>query len=187
MRHYARNSLLGAIAGLVLVGLFSGCAQIPTSIGGQSNVEIISPGTRVHARDKITLEDMVDLSGMVTEKMLSSREVQSWMQRGERPLLVVAVPQNTTHDANIITEDLQDEIIARVLDSGVARVIDESSLSSSYDYILKTTITSTTQYGNAGSKVTYYACKLQLFSLRGERIGQWHDQIGMATAPRSLF
>jgi hypothetical protein len=69
----------------------------------------------------------------------------------------------------------------------VSRVIDESSISSSYDYILKTTITSTTQKGKGGSKVTYYTCKLQLFSLRGERLGQWHDKIGMAKAPRGIF
>jgi hypothetical protein len=100
---------------------------------------------------------------------------------------VIATPENTTHDANIITEDLQDEIISKVLDADIARVIDESSLSSSYDYILKTTITSTTQKGDGGSKLTYYTCKLQLFSLRGERLGQWHDKVGMATAKKSFF
>ena len=101
--------------------------------------------------------------------------------------MVVAIPENTTTDASIITEDLQDEIISKVLDSGVARVIDESSLSSSYDNIIKTTITSTVQRGDGGSKLTYYTCKLQLFSLRGERLGQWHDKIGMMKKKRGLF
>ncbi|WP_028585372.1 hypothetical protein [Desulfogranum mediterraneum] len=166
---------------------FSGCAQVPTSIGSQSNVGMIAEGERVHLDDKITAEDMVALAGKVTEKMLGSSRVQSWPGKKKQPLLVIAVPENTTHDANIITEDLQDEIIAKVLDSGVARVIDESSVSSRYDYIIKTTITSTSQRGNGGSKVTYYTCKLQLFSLRGERLGQWHDKIGMTKAPRSFF
>lgn len=167
--------------------LLSGCGQMPMSIGSQSNVSMISEGERVHLDDKITAEDMIALASKVTEKMLSSAEVQTWTERGKKPLLVVAVPENTTHDANIITEDLQDEIISKVLDSRIARVIDESSVSSEFDYIIKTTITSTIQRGNAGSKVTYYTCKLQLFSLRGERLGQWHDKVGMAKAPRSLF
>ncbi len=172
---------------LSLAIMASGCVQTSTSIGQQSNVSMISDGERLHIDDKITAEDMVALSGRVTEKMLQSSKVQSWMAKGKKPLLVIAVPENTTHDANIITEDLQDEIISKVLDADVARVIDESSVSSSYDYIIKTTITSTSQRGNAGTKVTYYTCKLQLFSLRGERLGQWHDKIGMAKAGRSFF
>lgn len=168
--------------------LFTGCTQVvPSSIGQQSNVGLIEDGERVHLDDKITAEDMIALAGKVTEKMLISEEVQSWSAKGKKPLLVIAVPENTTHDANIITEDLQDEIISKILDTGVARAIDESSVSSNYDYIIKTTITSTSQSGNAGSKVTYYTCKLQLFSIRGERVGQWHDKVGMAKAPRSLF
>lgn len=166
---------------------FSGCAQIPTSIGSQSNVSLVEDGERVHLKDRLTSEDYIALASTVTEKMLSSRKVQSWSTKKKTPLLVVATPENTTHDANIITEDLQDEIISKVLDADIARVIDESSLSSSYDYILKTTITSTTQKGDGGSKLTYYTCKLQLFSLRGERLGQWHDKVGMATAKKSFF
>lgn len=182
----AGKFLVGCVV-LSLAVMSSGCVQTPTSIGQQSNVSMISEGERVHLDDKITAEDMVALAGKVTEKMLASKKVQSWVTKGKTPLLVVAVPENTTHDANIISEDLQDEIISKVLDADVARVIDESSVSSSYDYIIKTTITSTTQKGNAGSKITYYTCKLQLFSLRGERLGQWHDKIGMAKAGRSFF
>jgi len=165
--------------------LLGGCAQVPTSIGTQNtNVSMVSDGERVHVNDKLTAEDFIALAGRVTEKMLSSRVVRKWKKR---PLIVVSVPENTTHDANIITEDLQDEIISKILDSGVARVIDESSVSSRYNYIIKTTITDTVQRGSNGSRLTYYTCKLQLFSMRGERLGQWHDKIGMAKAPRSFF
>ncbi|WP_136810445.1 hypothetical protein [Desulfosediminicola flagellatus] len=190
---------------LSLVATVAGCAQNSTrqyddvtimsepdsqygeSVGGQSNVGLVPDGERIHLDDKITAEDMIALASRVTEKMLISSEVQSWDGKKSKPLLVVAVPENTTHDANIITEDLQDEIISKVLDSGIARVIDESSLSSSYNYIIKTTITSTRQRGPKGGKITYYTCKLQLFSLRGERLGQWHDKVGMVKAPRSFF
>lgn len=168
------------------VGALAGCAQ-PTSIGQQSNVGIVEEGSRVHLNDRLTGEDFVALSRKVTEKMLSSRVVQGWISKNKRPLLVIAVPENTTHDANILAVDLQDEIISTVLDSGVARVIDESSLSSSYDYILKTTITDTSQKGAGGSRLTYYTVKLQLFSLQGERLGQWHDKIGLSKAAKSFF
>jgi len=181
------SGIAGWLLLLFLAALFTGCAQIPTSIGRQSNVSMVSDGERAHVQDRLTAEDFVALAGTVTEKMLSSSVVQSWSKKRKKPLLVIAVPENTTNDASIITEDLQDEIISKVLDSGVSRVIDESSLSSSYNYVIKTTITSTTQRGANGSKLTYYTCKLQLFSLRGERLGQWHDKIGMATAKRSFF
>jgi len=181
------TGIVGCFLLLSSASLFTGCAQVPTSIGQQSNVAIVADGERAHVQDRLTAEDFVALAGTVTEKMLSSAEVQSWAKKGKKPLLVIAVPENTTNDASIITEDLQDEIISKVLDSGVSRVIDESSLSSSYNYIIKTTITSTSQRGDSGSKLTYYTCKLQLFSLRGERLGQWHDKIGMATAKRSFF
>ncbi len=177
------------VFGAALLGmagfLASGCVQVPSSIGTQNtNVTMVSDGERVHLNDRLTAEDFIALAGSVTEKMLSSRVVQKWKNR---PLIVIAVPENSTHDANIITEDLQDEIISKIIDSDVARVIDESSVSSKYDYIIKTTITDTVQQGNNGSRLTYYTCKLQMFSLRGERLGQWHDKVGMAKASRSFF
>lgn len=186
MNFFKGSGIVSCFVLLLALTMFTGCAQVPTSIGSQSNVSMVADGERAHVRDRLTAEDFNALAGKVTEKMLSSSEVQSWAKK-KKPLLVVGVPENTTHDANIITEDLQDEIIAKILDSGVARVIDESSISTSYNYIIKTTITSTTQRGDGGSKLTYYTCKLQLFSMRGERLGQWHDKIGMATAKRSFF
>ena len=187
MRLQRLRASSGFVVLLCVATLFTGCAQTPSSIGMQSNVGLITDGERVHIKDKLTPEDYIALASKVTEKMLASTKVQSWAKKGKKPLLVVAVPENTTNDASIIAEDLQDEIISKILDSGVSRVIDESSLSLSYNYIIKTTITSTTQKGDGGSKLTYYTCKLQLFSLRGERLGQWHDKIGMATAKRSFF
>ncbi len=185
LKMHKRNFLLTGLVLLTSAFLFSGCVQ--TSTGTQSNVAMVEDGDRAHLKDELTSEDYIALASSVTEKMLSSSKAQTWGQKKKKPLLVIAIPENTTHDANIITEDLQDEIISKILDSDVARVIDESSLSGNYDYIIKTTITSTTQKGDGGSKLTYYTCKLQMFSLRGERLGQWHDKIGMATAKRSLF
>ncbi len=177
------------IALLLVVAVCAfGCVQTsPYSVGRQSNVAIVEPGSRVHLNDKLTGEDFVALSRRVTEKMLTSRVVQEWLQQGKRPLLVVAVPENTTHDADILAVDIQDEIISTILEADIARVIDESSVSSRYNFILKTTVTDTSQKGPNGSRLTYYTVKLQLFSLRGERLGQWHDKIGLSKAPRSFF
>ncbi len=180
------TSLCAALAAVLVLCALSACVG-PMSIGRQSNVSLTSDGERLHLQDRLTAEDYIALSNRVTDKMINSAEVRSWSNRKRKPLLVVAVPENLTHDADIITDDLQDEIIARILDAGLARVIDESSISARYDYILKTTITSTTQQGDGGARLTYYTCKLQLFSLRGERLGQWHDKIGMAKAKRGLF
>ena len=166
----------------LVVSMLIGCAQVPTSIGDtQTDVWIVVDGERVHIKPKLTAEDYIALASQVAEKMLSSREVQSWKKR---PLIVAAVPENTTIDPNIITEDLQDEVISKIIESGIARVIDESSLSSGYNYIIKTTITDTVQQSSDGSRLTYYTCKLQLLSLQGERLGQWHAKIGLAKAPR---
>ena len=174
----------GAMLLCMVLSTLSGCTQVPSSIGTQSNVGMVSDGERAHIQDKLTAEDFIALAGKVTEKMLSSRETRTWKKR---PLIVVSVPENTTHDPNIIPEDLQDEIISKILDSGIARVIDESSVASGFKYIIKTTITSTVQRGDNGSRLTYYICKLELSSLRGERLGQWHDKIGLIKTPRSFF
>lgn len=108
------------------------------------------------------------------------------------PFIVVARPENISHEANIITKDLQDEIIARILDAGVARVIDEENLSFRYDYIIKTTITNRIQHNmsipgsDTGTRqLISYICSIRLFSLRGKRIGQWQDSIQMVINPVS--
>lgn len=165
----------------------TGCVQVPTTVGQTSNVTMTSDGEQAHIANELTAEDFIKLAGTVTEKMLSSQEVQAWTTKKSKPLLVVAVPENTTHRADIIAEDIQDEVIQKILESQVCRVIDESSVSSDYDYIIKSTITSTNQRGDNGSQLTYYTLKFQLFSMRGERIGQYHDKIGMMKAARSAF
>lgn len=174
------------VFGLTLLPV-AGCVQVPTTVGQTSNVTITSEGEQAHIANELTAEDFIKLAGTVTEKMLSSPEVQAWTSKKTKPLLVVAVPENTTHRAEIIAEDIQDEVIQKILESQVCRVIDESSVSSDYDYIIKSTITSTNQRGDNGSQLTYYTLKFQLFTMRGERIGQYHDKIGMMKAPRSAF
>ena len=188
MTHYKNRSFAGVLLYL-LFALLPGCAQqVPSSIGNPpADVWILYQGERIHVKDRLTAEDFRAMAAEVTEKMMSSRIVRKWQQGKKRPLLVVAVPQNTTHDANIMTEDLQDEIVSRILDSGIARIIDESSVSSRYEYIIRTTITDTVQQGTDGSRITYYTCKLQLFSLRGERLGQWHSMIGLMKRKRTIW
>ena len=117
-------------------------------------VSIVDEDSRVHLNTKLTTTDFQQFAEKITNKMLKSRIVQGWKAP---PLLVVAVPENTTHDANIIAEDIQDAIFETILGSGVARIIDESSVSSEYDYIVKSKITSTEpQRASNGRKLVYY-------------------------------
>jgi len=179
----SRESQCGYFLGTIFIlSLLCNCAPVPTT--NTTAIRFVPTDERVHKNIELTGTDFVALASRVTEQMLSSEVVQHWKRR---PLIVVAVPQNTTHDANIITEDLQDEIIRKILDAGIARVIDESDIPVHYDYILKTTITDTVQYGAGGSKLTCYTCKLQLFTIIGERVGEWHDRMCLEKGPRTFF
>ena len=143
-------------------------------------------GERIHVKDRLTAEDLQAMAAEVTEKMISSRIARQWQKRKKRPLLAVAVPQNAIHDANIMTEDLQDEIISRIHGSGIARIIDVSHIPSRCEYIIKIALTDTVWQGKDGSRFTYYTCKLLLFSLHGERLGQWQSKIGLMKRKKTI-
>ena len=121
----------------------------------------------------------------VTEKMIRSGIVRQWQQEEKIPLLGVAVPKNATHDASIMIEELQDEVISRIHGSGIARIIDVSQAPVRYEYIISIILTDTVWQGTSGSRFSYYTCKLQLFSLLGERLGQWHGKIGLMNRKRT--
>ncbi len=137
-------------------------------------------GERVHISEKLTTMDLVSLAGLTTEKMLASDVIRKWRQR---PRIVVAVPENTTRKADLQPEDLQDEIIARMLDAGVARIVDEENVSFRYDYIVKTVLSNSRQPGAERKKITstprivYYTCTQSLLSRRGEQLGRWYSTI----------
>ena len=140
---------------------------------------------------RLSNEDFVSLAGLTTEKMLASDVIRNWHQR---PRIIVAVPENTTHKTDLRPEDLQDEIIARMLNAGVARIVDEASVSFRYDYIVKTVLSNTRQPGAERKKITatpriiYYTCTQSLLSRRGEQLGRWHSTIQVmgkqTTAPQ---
>ncbi len=186
MKHYKNRYFSGALFSLFLA-LLPGCAQqAPSSIGNPSeNVGIPHQGERTHVKDQLTAEDLRAMAADVTEKMMRSRIVRQWQQGEKIPILVVAVPQNATHDASIKIEDLQDEVISRINGSGIARTIDASQAPVRYEYIISIILTDTVWRGTSGSRFFYYTCKLQLFSLRGERLGQWHSKIGFVKKPRT--
>ncbi len=188
MTHYKNRYFSGVLFSLLFT-LLAGCVQqAPSSIDNPpKDVGIPHQGERTHVKDRLTAEDLRAMAADVTEKMMRSRIVRQWQQEGKNPLLVVAVPQNATHDASIKIEDLQDEVISRIHGSGIARTIDASQAPARYEYIIRIILTDTVWRGTDSSSITYYTCKLQLFSLRGELLGQWHSKIGLMKRKRTIW
>jgi hypothetical protein len=73
--------------------------------------------------------------------------------------------------------DLHDRIQETIFNSGLVRVVDKSA--TSFDYIVKTELTSTRQYGN-GQELAYYTMQMKIFTLSGELKGQWSDDLPLA-------
>ncbi len=186
MKHYKNRYFSEALFYLFLI-LLPGCAQqTPSSIGNPSEyVGIPQQGEQTHVKDQLTAEDLRAMAADVTEKMMRSRIVRQWQQGEKIPILVVAVPKNATHDASIKIEDLQDDIVSMIHGSGIARIIDVSQAPERYEYIISIILSDIVWRGTEGSRFSYYTCKLQLFSLRGERLGQWYGKIGLMNRKRT--
>lgn len=176
---FVKNTLLYLILGVSVI--MAGCQSIP--IGQQSNVAMIDAKSRGHLQARLTMADYVALAETVTNKMLASKLVQSWGKR--KPRVIAATPRNNTDNENIRMADLHDRIQEVLLNSGVMRVVDKSA--TSFDYIIKSELTSTRQYGKGGKELVYYTLQLKMFTLMGELKGQWSDDLAMAKSEKSMF
>lgn len=177
-----KNKLV-ALAGASI--LLAGCQGMPLGSpqGNQGNVAIVDAKSRGHLQAKLTMADYVALAETVTNKMLASRLVQKWGNK--RPKIIASIPRNNTDDENIRMKDLHDRIQEVLLNSGILRVVDKSA--TSFDYIIKSELTSTRQYGKDGKQLVHYTLQLKMFTLMGELVGQWSDDLAMAKASKSLF
>lgn len=174
-----KNTLLVSIIGASAI--IGGCQSVP--IGKQSDVAMIDAKSRGHLQAKLTMADYVALAETVTNKMLASKLVQSWGKR--KPRVIAATPRNNTDNENIRMADLHDRIQEILLNSGVMRVVDKSA--TNFDYIIKSELTSTRQYGKGGKELVYYTLQLKMFTLMGELKGQWSDDLAMAKSEKSMF
>lgn len=177
------KNLLTTASVCILSGLLlAGCQSNP-STSQESRVALVDPKSRGHLQTKLTMADYGALSETVTNKMLSSPLVAGWGDK--RPRLIAAVPVNNTDNEGVRMSDLHDRIQETVLGSGVARVVDKSA--TSFDYIIKSELTSTRQYGQDGKELVYYTLQLKMFTLMGELVGQWSDDLAMARDKKKWY
>lgn len=166
------NIVLAGVLGLVCMTQMS-C--VPSSLGKQGSVSILDPDSRNHLQTQLTMADYKAFAEKVTNKMLRSPLVQSW--GNHKPKLIVGDLVNHTNNENIRMRDLHDRIQETIFNSGLVRVVDKSA--TSFDYIVKTELTSTRQYGN-GQELAYYTMQMKIFTLSGELKGQWSDDLPLA-------
>ncbi len=161
--------------------IMAGCQSVP--VGQQSSVSMVDPKGRTHLQAQLTMADYVALAEKVTNKMLASRLVQGWGKK--RPKVIAAVPVNNTDNESVRMSDLHDRIQETLFGSGVMRVVDKSA--TDFDYIIKSELTSTRQYGKGGQELVHYTLQLKMFTLMGELKGQWSDDLAMAKSEKSMF
>lgn len=168
---------------LVLPLALTGCQSTPTRGGDQGDVAMVDPRSRAHIQTELTMADYVALAETVTNKMLSSNFVRDWGK--SRPKLIVGDLQNNTDNEGIRMKDLHDRIQETIFNSGLVRVVDQSA--TEFDYVIKSELTSTRQYGSGGKELVHFTLQLKMFTLMGELMGQWSDDIAMAQAARRVF
>jgi len=184
MKINSKKTLLLATISSALV--LSGCETIPLSLGPQgqqSNVSMVDAKSRGHLQAQLTMADYAALAETVTNKMLVSKLVQKWGKR--KPRVIASVPVNNTDNENIRMRDLHDRIQETLFGAGVMRVVDKSA--TSFDYVIKSELTSTRQYGKGGKELVYYTLQLKMFTLMGELVGQWSDDLAMAKSEKRMF
>jgi hypothetical protein len=166
---------------LALPLLVSACSG--THTGGQSRVSILDGSSREHLDVGLTMNDYSAFAERVTNKMLRSRLVQSWGNK--RPRLILSKLVNNTDDESIRMQDIYDRITETILASGLVRLVDQSA--TSFDYVVKSELSSTRQYGQDGEELAYYKLEFKLYKIDGEMVGQWSDILPLGKAKRKFL
>ena len=176
------KKLTGIVAAVVVTLFMAGC-QTNLPLGGQSNVSVVDPGSRGHLQAQLTMADSTDLAEKVTNKMLSSRLVESWGRR--KPRLILAKLRNNTDNENIRMADIYDRITETLLNSDTVRLVDQSA--TSFDYVVRSELSSNRQYGSDGQQLVGYKLELKLFTISGEMKGQWSGTLTLAKGKKSFL
>lgn len=161
----------------------SGCQTTPEKFGGQSGVSVLDKGTQAHLDTQLTMADYTAFAEEVTNKMLSSKLVQSWGSK--RPRLILGQLRNNTDNESIRMQDIYDRITETILNSGTVRLLDQSA--TSFDYVVKTELSSTRQYGNNGEELAFYKLEFKMFKIDGEMMGQWSDVLPLGRAEKRFL
>ncbi len=160
-----------------------GCSSL--QFGSQSDVKMIDEADRVHIAMTLTMADYSALAEKVTDKMFRSKLAQSWSKKKKKPRLVLGKLRNNTDDENIRMQDIYDRITEIILGSGAVRLLDQSD--NSFDYVVRSELSSTRQYGENDQELAYYKLEFKLFKLDGEMLGQWSDTIPLGKAGRRFI
>ena len=115
--------------------------------------------------------------------MLSSKLVQGWGSK--RPKLIVAKLRNNTDNESIRMSDIYDRITETILNSGVARLVDQSA--TQFKYVVRSEISSTRQYGDNGEELAFYKLEFKLFTIDGEMVGQWSDILPLGKSGKKFI
>jgi penicillin-binding protein activator len=175
------HDLMIAALFVVIAFLFNACASMTQ--GQQGDVAILDTGSRAHLQTELTMGDYIAFAEKVTNKMLTSPLVQSWGTR--KPKLIVGDLVNNTDNENIRMKDVHDRIQETIFNSGLVRVVDSSA--TSFDYVIKSELTSTRQSGNEGQELAYFTLQLKMYKLDGELVGQWSDDLPLGKGKKRLF
>ncbi len=165
------------------LSLLAGCSSL--QFGNQSDVAILDEDDRTHLATTLTMADYSALAEKVTDKMFRSRLVQSWSKRKKKPRLVLGKLRNNTDDENIRMQDIYDRITEIILNSGQVRLLDQSA--TRFDYVVRSELSSTRQYGENDQELAYYKLEFKLYKLDGEMLGQWSDTIPLGKAGRRFI
>lgn len=176
---YITKSVIAAGA----VVLLAGCQTNLPQFGGQSNVSVVDPGSRGHLQAELTMADYTELAEKVTNKMLASSLVQGWGSR--KPRLILAKLRNNTDNENIRMADIYDRITETLLNSNTVRLVDQSA--TSFDYVVRSELSSNRQYGAAGEELVGYKLELKVFTISGEMKGQWSGTLTLAKGRKSFL
>ena len=180
MKKILQYLVLTFVIGLCLIS--SSCVSSLQNSTGADGVDIADVSESAHLRTGLTMGDYLNFAENVTNKMLKSKFVQSWDQK---PKLIVGDLVNNTDNEYIRMNDLYDRVQETIFNSGLVRIMGDSA--TSFDYVVKTELTSTRQYGQDGEQLAYYTMQLKMFTLEGELKGQWSDDLALAKGKRRLF
>ena len=128
------------------------------------------------------MADYTELAEKVTNKMLDSSLVQSWKSK---PRLILAKLRNNTDNENIRMADIYDRITEVLLNSNTVRLVDQSA--TSFDYVVRSELSSNRQYGASGEQLVGYKLELKLFTISGEMKGQWSGTLTLAKGQKAFL
>ena len=165
----------------VSAAMLAGCQSNPSS-SSSSNVRQVNSNTSAHLQAELTMADYTQLASKVTDKMLASRMVQKWGKR--KPRLIVAKLRNNTDNENLRMADIYDRISEDLLNSGTVRLVHESA--TSFDYVVRSELTSNRQYGKNNEELVGYALQFKMFNIDGEMLGQWSGNLTLAKGIKTI-